>query len=199
MIEEKGNDKKLITTICAIVAGVVVAVVVALVLLLNNNRLSDDFFTTSEGSKYVFSMNQDRVLGLVIDDYPPEKVHLVYFCKDDKVVDTKIYYVQKNDEEAKKAADIIRELEDPNIKEVDVNGKYVVVTTNRTLYDNMTAEDAKKQIEAMELIYNTDYNEIEDEVVEEEAPAEEEVDVENDAEVDGEAEDSTEEESTVNE
>ena len=77
----KDSNKKPIIIACSIIAAIIV-VVVAAVLLLSNKGLNDNFFT-SDGSKYVLSMDSDEVLGLNIDDYDLKKAHLIYFCSNE--------------------------------------------------------------------------------------------------------------------
>ena len=156
MIEETSKKRKLITIICAVAAAIVIAIITAVVLL--NNQLNDNFFV-SDGSKYVFSMDQDEILGLDFEEYEPEKVHLAYFYSDGKVTDVKLYYAYENGDMARKAAEYIKGLNDINVKEVTVSGKYVVVTAKETLYEDMTDEDARQQVEIMEMVYNTNYEE----------------------------------------
>lgn len=151
----KESNKKPIIIACSIIAAVIVIVAIV-VLVLSNRGLNDNFFT-SDGSKYVLSMDSDEILGLNIDDYDLKKAHLIYFCSNDKVTDLKLYYVYEDEETANKAAEYIRGIEDSEtIKGVDVDGRYVILTLGESLYADMTNDDAKQQVEVMKSMFESD-------------------------------------------
>lgn len=190
----KDSNKKPIIIACSIIAAIIV-VVIAAVLLLSNKGLNDNFFT-SDGSKYVLSMDSDEVLGLNIDDYDLKKAHLIYFCSNEKVTDLKLYYVYEDEETANKAAEYIRGIDDSEtIKDVAVDGRYVILTLGESLYTDMTAEDAKQQVEVMKAMFESpEWNEDEEDSGEEEAEGEVEAESETEGDIEEDGEDYSEEE-----
>ena len=178
MTEESKTNKNPVIVACALVVAVILIVVIAIVML-SNKKLDDSFFV-SDGTKYVLTMEADDLLGLDTDQYVPEKTHLVYFYSGEKVTDAKVYYAYENEKFAKEAADYIKKQnEDESIREITINGKYVVISPDKSVYEGMTTEDAKQQVELMELLQNIDQQTgDEDEVMEEEAEEETEEEVE---------------------
>lgn len=182
MTEESKTNKNPVIVACAVIVAIILIVVIAIVML-SNKKLDDSFFV-SDGTKYVLTMEADDVLGLETDEYVPEKTHLVYFYSGDKVTDAKVYYVYEDEKIAKEAAEYIKQQnEAEGIREITVNGKYVVISPDKSVYDGMTTEDAKQQVELMELLQNIDQriedgteeeaeDETEEEAVEEETEEE---------------------------
>lgn len=148
----KKNNKNLIYGVCAAVVVVVIAVVVAIVIM--GNKPLDESFFVSDDTKSVLTMDPSS-LSQDTDEYVPEKMRLVYFYSGEKVSDLKMYYGYESEEIAKKAADYLKSVnQDEGIKDVSVNGKYVVVTADKSTYEDMTAEDAKQYVEMMEKFQN---------------------------------------------
>ena len=182
MTNESKRTKNPIVAICAIVVAVILLVVVAILLFSGNKKLDDSFFV-SDGSKYVYTTNTDDMLGLDFGEYTPEKIHLIYFYSGDKVTDLRVYYEFKDEEAAKSAAEYIKGANDGALKSLTTNGKYVIVSTDEALQEGMTAEDAKQQVEFMEMLRKINSGEvIEEETKKDEEETEEEVVEEEDSE-----------------
>ncbi len=172
MTKKSKRNNKPIFTVCAVVVAVVLLVVVA-VLLLSNKRIDDNFFA-SDGSKYVYTMDYgEDMLGLDLGEYTPKTIHMIYFYSANKVTDLKYYYVYEDEAIAKEAAEYIRKSNEGNFKDITLNGKYVIITAEKSSYEEMTAEDAKNQIEFREEMRRaTSGEEVEEETNEEEAEEE---------------------------
>ena len=150
----KKNNKNLIYGICAAAVVVVIAVVVAIIVM--GNKPLDESFFVSDDTKSVLTMDPSSLSQDTDDDeYVPETMRLVYFFSGEKVSDLKMYYGYKSEEAAKKAADYLKSInQGQEIKDVSVNGKYVIVTADKSAYEDVTAEDAKQQVEMMEKFQN---------------------------------------------
>ena len=152
---KKSGNKNLIYCICGVVAVAVVAIVVAVVFLTSNKPIDDSFFV-SDDTKYVLTMNANVFSGQT-GEYMPEKIRMVYFYSGDKVTDLKMYYEYEDEEIAKKAADYLKTVDmGEEIADIAVNGKYVIATANKSTFEQMTADDAKQQVELMEMLQNMD-------------------------------------------
>lgn len=152
---KKDNKGAIIGCICAVVA-IVVVVVVAVVLSMNNNRLNDSYFV-SDGTKYVITVESDAA-ELEGDEYTPIKTHLVYTYSGEEITGLKGYYEYADDAKAQAAANYLKENAADAYKEIAVEGKYVVVTSNEADYEGVTTSDVKQQIEFMESLKNSNNN-----------------------------------------
>ncbi len=181
MTNESKRTKNPIVAICAIVVAVILLVVVAILLFSGNKKLDDSFFV-NDGSKYVYTTNTDDMLGLDFGEYTPEKIHLIYFYSGDKVTDLRVYYEFKDEEAAKSAAEYIKGANDGALKSLTTNGKYVIVSTDEALYEGMTTEDAKQQVEFMEMLRKINSGEVIEEETKKDEEETEEVVEEEDSE-----------------
>ena len=164
---KKKDNKSLMMAICGVVAAVVLIVVLAIVVM--TNKCIDESFFVSDNTKYVLSLNTDDVvMDVDTEEYAPEKTYIVYFYSGDEITDLKMYYKYADNETAKKASEVLNdqktEDETEEIEKIETNGNYVIVTANKKSYEGMTAEDAKQQIEFIEMVQNMDSgnSEIED-------------------------------------
>lgn len=194
--EETKRNKNPIITVCAVVVAVILLAVVVAILLFSSNKKIDDSYFVSDGTKYVFTTESNDLLGLDLGEYVPEKTHLVYYYSGNKVTDLKYYYVYGDETTAKNAVEYIKEAnQDAGVfKEVAANGKYVVITADPSLYEEMTAEDAQQQIEFLEMLQEISTGEMIEEEEEEEEVDEEEDEIINEAEEEAAEEEEEEEE-----
>lgn len=166
---KKKDNKNLITGIIAAVAAVALIAVIVVVVIMSNKKLDESYFV-SDDTKYVLALDAySGMVSLDTNEYEPEKVYMIYFYSGDEVTDLKVYYEYEDDATAKEAADYFNELnneeEETQVEAVEANGNYVVITMAKELYEDMTADDAKEQVEFMEMIQNMDFNDYEDEDV----------------------------------
>lgn len=175
----KNNKNVIIGACCAVV--VVVIIIVAIVLATTGaGRLNDSYFV-SDDTKYVLTVESDD---MVIDEdeeaYAPLKTHLVYAYSGDEITGLKVYYEYADNASAKAAYDyIISSGEEAG--EVEIDGKYVIITANAEEYEGLTASDVKQQVEFMEMLKNMDTSDTDDaddsgddEVIEEDVDVEQE-------------------------
>ena len=143
--KSKKDNKNLIIGIC--VAVLVVAAIVVAVVLATRNTLNDDYFV-SDGSKYVITYDDLESDGEG-DQYRPVKIHTVWTYKGDEITSLKMYYVYNNANDAKAAFDAMKE-DGEEVKGVELNGKYIIISAEEDTYKDTTASDVKQQIEDYE-------------------------------------------------
>ncbi len=162
MADKPKNNKKLIIGICSAFAVVVIVAIIIVLLLTKGNgiggqALGDNYFV-SDNSKYVFTMNADEI-DVEDQTYKPVKTHLVYTYSGNDITGLKYYYEFDNADTASKAYNETADELKTIYKDVTLDGKYIVMTSNETDYEGLTAEDVKQQIEFMEMINNTEFSE----------------------------------------
>ena len=146
-VRRKSNAGMIAGICCAVVAVVVIIIAV----IAGNSGINDSYFK-SDGSKYVFSFEQEET-ALSGDEaqYAPKKAHIVYEYKDDTITGVKVYYEYDNDDAAKEALEYAKENQsESSYKEITTNGKYIVITMDESEYEGVSASDIKAQIEAYE-------------------------------------------------
>ena len=132
-----------------------VLVIVAVIVILTSSKKLDESFFVSDGTKYVATLSSGYDIYNVSDiEYTPEKIYLVYFYSNGKVTGVKAYYKYDSESKAKEACDKldknIDELDD--VDKVEANGEYLIIVSSKSAYEKMTADDAKQQVEFMEMI-----------------------------------------------
>lgn len=155
-MKKKAKNKSLIAWVSVVLVVVVLIVVVVCVLISSGQKLNESFFV-SDGTKYVLTLSPgDDVISVNTNEYVPQKAYLIYFYSGDRVTDVKVYYKYDNFETVERAVKYFNEQRTNNsqIAEIDVNGDYVVIAADKALYEDMTADDAKQQVEFMEMLQN---------------------------------------------
>ena len=141
---KKDNKSVIVGGIC--IAMVIIAIIiVAAVVAINTNKLGDSYFV-SDNNKYVLTMEYD---GSEEEDnaYAPLKSHLVYAYSGDEITGVKAYYEFADEATAKKAYDFYSENNDGAYKSVALEGKYVILEANESVYEDMSASDVKTYID----------------------------------------------------
>lgn len=157
----KKNNKNLIIGICAAIVVVIVVVVAVILATRGGSAQLNDSYFVSDDTKYVLTLETDDV----DEEYAPAKTHMVYFYSGDDVTDMKAYYEFADEAAAKAAFDYYKEaMEGEEYKDISLNGKYIVITSNESAYEDLTANDVKQQIEFMEMLKNMDLTEQTDDV-----------------------------------
>lgn len=160
----KKNNKNLIIGICV---GVLLIAIVAVAIFfatkggtgIGTANLSDAYFV-SDDTKYVLTMDGDSSEE---EEPSPVKTHLVYTYSGDTITGMTTYMEFTDAATAKSALEVYKSMEDQTgVKNLSVNGKYVVVEMTEDQYNNMTASDVKEQIDFMEMLKNADLNDIND-------------------------------------
>ena len=161
---KKKDNKSLIMAICGVVAAIVLVVVIAVVVM--TKKGIDESFFVSDDTKYVLSLDvNNAMMDIDTDEYVPEKAYLIYFYSGDEVTGLKMYYKYADNATAKKAAETLngQKSESDEIEKVEADGDYVIITAGKTTYEGMTAEDAKQQVEFMEMLQNMNFDDSESE------------------------------------
>lgn len=149
MAEEGENSKNKLMAIIAGAVLVVAAVVIAIVMINKNQSevLDDNFFKTSD-SKIVLSNISNST-----DPSVAKKVHQVYTIDGDKITSLKVYS-EFESEQAAKDADSKPEVEEAmksgNYKDHKVQGKFIIITMNDSMYESLTVEQLKMTAEILE-------------------------------------------------
>lgn len=154
---KKENKQNLIIGIC-VAAAAVIAVIIAIVLIINNNNTLNDSYFKSDDTKYVLSVDAEE---LSFDEdklhYVPVKAHVVYTYSGDEITGMKTYAEYADASTAEKAFKEFKDSDEADeMKNAELNGKYIIVTNESSQYEGMTASDVKKQIEFYESIKNMD-------------------------------------------
>ena len=164
---KKAKNTNLIIGICVAVV-VVIAIIVAIVLATRGggnglSGLSDAYFVSDE-TKYVLTLDAEEI-ATESEEYTPIKTHMVYFYSGDEITDAKIYYEFADEATAKAALEYYKEsLGDEEYKDITTSGKYLIITSNESEYEGITASDVKQQIEFMEMLKNMDFSEDEEDI-----------------------------------
>lgn len=158
------NNKNLIIGICAcvlVIAAIVVAVIFATKGGTGTNslaNLSDSYFV-SDDTKYVLTVDNDG--SDEDEEFSPIKTHLVYTYSGDTITGMITYMEFTDANTAKSALEVYQNMEDQTgVKNLSVNGKYVVIEMTEDQYADMTASDVKEQIDFMEMLKNADLDDI---------------------------------------
>ncbi|MDO4399139.1 MAG: hypothetical protein Q4C24_02500 [Candidatus Saccharibacteria bacterium] len=158
----KKNNKNLIIGICATVLVIgVVAVAIFFATRGGSTTLNDAYFV-SDDTKYVLTVDSDQT-DSEDETLTPIKTHIVYNYSGDSITGMTTYMEFADAATAKSALEIYKNAEDQTgVKNISVNGKYVVVEMTEDQYAEMTASDVKQQIEFMEMLKNMNLNDVED-------------------------------------
>lgn len=142
------NQGLIISLCCAIVAIIVIAVVLVFVISNKNNGITglNDSFFTSDGSKYVLTIDGDEAY--IEEDLPmPTKYHLVYFYSGDNITGLKTYYQFADNEAAQLVYDYYIENNSGVYDAINIDNNYVIMTVPSSDYDGLTASDIKQQVD----------------------------------------------------
>ena len=169
------NNKNLIIGICSAIAAIVIIVIIALVAANGGNKQINDNYFVSDDTKYVLTLGADYIDSS--DEYAPLKSHMVYYYSGDKITGLKVYYEYSNADNAKTAYEALKELNDsePNFKDILIDGKYVILVSNESDYESLTASEVKQQIDFMKSLQDLDVDDTDDYDYEIEEDTEEEV------------------------
>lgn len=149
---KKKNNQNLITGICVAVV-VIVVIIIAVILATRGGTLNDSYFV-SDGTKYVLTIETADIEDGETDSHAPLKVHSVYTYSGDQITGLKIYYEYADATAAKAAFDSLTDEEKSGYKEIALDGKYLVLVTNESDYEGLTASEVKQQIEFIDSLKN---------------------------------------------
>ena len=133
-----------------------------MVVVLNNrpDPNKDESFFVSDSSKYVVESKLVHTGDEAADIGTAVTSYHVYDLNGDNIVGYKVYYEFKDEEAAKRAIQYYQSLEDENVRSVDLDGKYIILTASESQYEGMTVDFVKKWAE----LYDNDVD-VEDDVV----------------------------------
>ena len=156
---KKKDNKNLIIGICVAVVAVV-AIVVAAVIAANGVKKLDDSYFVSDDTKYVLTMESGDY-ATEEDENTPSKTHVVYTYSGDEITGMTTYAEYTDEATAKSAYDIYKDSDQEGIKNLTLNGKYIIAEMSEDYYANITASEVKSQIEFMEMLKNMDTSDYE--------------------------------------
>ena len=154
------NKNKLIAIIVGAVLAIAI-VVVAVVLINNRGETLDDNFFKTDNSKIVISNSGDGS-----DPSVAKKVHQVYFVDGDKITGLKIYSEFESEQAAKDAdarPEIAEAMKSGNYKDHKVQGKFIIITLNDTMYKDVTVEQLRSTAELLNKVIESTNNQTETE------------------------------------
>ena len=143
------NKKNLSYFACAIVSiAAICVIVVVIVLSINKEPISDDYFV-SDDTKSVISLGSGTVES---EGGTSVRTRIVYTYDGDMVTGLKTYFEYKDAESAAAALESYKS--QPEFKNVEQSGKYIVVTSDASAFEGLTADDVRQQAEAIERMQN---------------------------------------------
>lgn len=152
------NNKNIIIGACIAVL-ILAIIVVAIVFTTKGNVQLNDAYFVSDNTKYVLTVDEED---LDIDDraeHKPLKTHIVYPYSGDNITGM-ITYLEYTDGAAAEAAfEAYKDYEQSEVKNLSVNGKYLIVEMSEDQYSDLKASDVKQQIEFMEMLKNINIDE----------------------------------------
>ncbi len=172
MAEKK--SKNLIMWICAIVA-IIAVVVVAIILGTRSSVTLNDSYFESDDTKYVITVDAENML-TEGEEYVPVKSHLVYFYSGNDITSFKTYNEYANADTAQKAYEYYKNADfSSRYENIEVDGKYLILTNDKSDYEGTTANDIKQQIELIKMYDEMEFDEVDTEDASAESDAEVEV------------------------
>ena len=148
MSEEEGKkkfNKNLFFAIGGLVVAVAVVVVLVIVISGNLGGLDESWFV-GDDKKMVLTIESNPDMASE-DESIPINSHTVYEYSGEKITSLKIYYQYPDTDRAKKAYDTISANNKGQYKDVELNGRYVVLVAVDSDYENLTTSDVKQQID----------------------------------------------------
>ena len=160
---KKKDNKNLIIGVCVAVVALIIVIVAIVMLGRGKVALNDDYFK-SDDTKYVLTVDTGSMdIDTEGEEYVPVKTHVVYTYSGDEITGMKSYAEYADAATAEKAFNQLKESDEEEAKNAELNGKYIVITHDASDYEGMTASDVKERIELMELFQNMDTDSDEDE------------------------------------
>ncbi len=130
-----------------LVAVVALVVVIVLAISASNSFYEpiDDNYFVSDDSKLILTLTKESA-SLETSEYEPDITHIVYYYSGDDIIDARVFYSYKSEEEAREA--------DKNIKTDDknwvtgrkLNGKYIIFNTNSDFRSGLTTSFVKQAL-----------------------------------------------------
>jgi len=159
MATEAKDNKKLILGIVGAVAAIAVIVVVAVVILKNKKPVLNDDYFKSDGSKLVISIDGNASENGLI------KQHQVYTYSGETITGFKSYAEFDSADSAKKVYDNYKSSSEfsSEFKDIELDGKYVILTVPEEQYKDLTTSTIKSYIELLESVKNADLESTTDE------------------------------------
>ena len=147
--KEKDN-KNLIINTCIILIVIVAIIATAIVMLIiKGNTPSEEFFV-SDGTKYVINLKGEESSSEEDDDYQAQEVHIVYYYSGEDITGIKTYYEYSTEAKAMAAFNYYTEVLSEDYDNIEINDKYVILTSNESDYKNKTTYDVEQQIKFIE-------------------------------------------------
>lgn len=147
MAKKALNEKKkrnIIIACMAIIALIIIVIVT--IVVINKNALNNGSFFVSDNTKLVLPLESGDRLSSDEDEPAPQKTYFVYYYKDNDITDFKVYQEFANDSVAKEAYTYYKNNLIPYLKDVSIDGKFVIITHLPEEYKSITAEDVRGTI-----------------------------------------------------
>lgn len=149
-LKHRFGKKNYTYLVCAAISIIsIIIIVVVVVASINRGTISDDYFV-SDDTKSVISLESSRPSN---ENGSSIKTHIVYTYDGDTITSLKTYFEYTSPEAAQAALDTIKT--NPDFANAEVNGKYIIVTSDPKQYEGLTVSDVKQQAAAIKQMQET--------------------------------------------
>lgn len=156
------NKKNLSYFICAVVSIVAICVIVVVIVIsINKEPISDDYFV-SDDTKSVISLGSGSTSS---EGGSSSHTRIVYTFDGDKVTGLKTYFEFPDNESAAAALESYKS--QPEFKNVEQSGKYIIVTSDASSFEGLTADDVRQQAAAIEQMQSANKQPVEEQNIQE--------------------------------
>lgn len=133
-------NKKTIQNICVFSSAIAVIAIMAILLNMFRQPIVNDEYFVSDDTKEVVSLNASG-------NSSSSRTFIVYSYSGEEVTGLKTYFEYEDEESAKAALQLLKD--QPEFKNAELEGKYIVVTADESQFKGLTASDVKQQNEAL--------------------------------------------------
>ncbi|MBR3172532.1 hypothetical protein IKF21_01260 [Candidatus Saccharibacteria bacterium] len=143
-LKHRLNKKNFTYLICAAISIIsIIIIVIVVVISLGHGTINDDYFI-SDDTKSVISLESSRPSS---ENDSFAKTHIVYTYDGDTITSLKTYFEYNSPEAAQAALNTIKT--NPDFANAEVDGKYIIVTSDPKQYEGLTVSDIKQQAAAI--------------------------------------------------
>ncbi|MBR2709188.1 hypothetical protein IKE98_02580 [Candidatus Saccharibacteria bacterium] len=168
---KKTDQKKRNIIIIAVAAIVAVIAIIIAVILINRASLDNGSFFVSDNTKLVIPLISGDRISADEDEPMPDETYFVYYYQNNDITDLKVYQKYASEAKAKEAYNYYKNTLSTHLKNIEIDGRHVIVTHMPEEYEGITTEDVRRTIE-----YNKQFDD-EDELDDEDDLVHEDVDI----------------------
>ena len=143
----KKNDRLMFWVFAVLILLIIIAVTVVVVLANRPDPNTDEKFFETNDSQFVIESDVPETRNEALGNNVPVKSFNIYYRDGDTITGYKLYYEFANEEAARNALSYYQGLKNEGIDSVELDGKYIVVSGNKSQYEGMTYEFIKQWTE----------------------------------------------------